>query len=86
MIKRHVDLSEAPGGAETRSHLTACESEASHYGPNLSIYSGAFPPRVRRRKLNATGLWVEQYTFVEAAFEREVSKGKCRRLEGVTWG
>lgn len=42
LIKRHVDLSEAPGGAETRSHLTAGESEPSHYGPNLSICMRAF--------------------------------------------
>ncbi len=85
MIKRHVDLSEAPGGAETRSHLTARESEPSHYGLNLSIYPGAFSLLFTGKNTMAWVCGREPHTE-EDVIEREVSKGKCRILEGVLWG
>lgn len=80
LIKRHVDLSEAPGGAETRSHLTACESEPSHYGPNLSIYPGAFFYLVRREKIKCHGFVEETH-----ALRKTPLKGKCRRVNVEYW-
>lgn len=62
LIKRHVDLCEAPGGTEMRAHLTASKSELSHYGPNLSICSGAFSLICRSKP--------ESHGFVEEEYQR----------------
>lgn len=83
MIKRHVDLSEAPGGAETRSHLTGRESLWPK-SINLLREIFFFPPLLFSENLNAMGLW--KTSFEEAVIGREVSEGECKILEDVLRG